>query len=490
MIALLLPTLLLCAPALQEVPATNHSEVVVTQGEDGDLLTIRARNASVASLLTKISKELDRELIGLDTIKDTAPLTIYLEDRPANDAIHWLLGSAGLRGRLSSQTITVVDDTVPFPSREELFGIAEVSFMRAQHRFPQFVRAPQAEMSRAEIQESRSQWSAAVVHYDYLTNQHTGSSLVPEAMLRAGKHLARLGEWEMAAERYRRLAALAFEHESHATARLLLADAFCHMNRSDKALHLLDALETNYATQDPAILKDRLLVRSRALSMTGKAIEALRVLDIAAGYGARRSDAAVFVELTALALERSDRPGEAALAWLSHAREIDLESAKIVALANAARLSITSGDELGAIFIHQQAVEAGFGNELEFYANEARERLGLIEENLTDLTDAQRLERAATQMSKGLASSAARSLEKLYRRRAIMTPHVNLRVANDYARALDANGELARAIRVLREMAGLLQRPEDRKDIYLIASDLYEKHDLIEEALEALQGRL
>jgi len=489
-ITLLLPTLLLCVPAPQELPVTNHSEVIVTQGEDEALLTVRARNASVESLLTRIAKELDRELTGLDTVKDTAPLTIYLEARPANDAIHWVLGSAGLRGRISSQSITVLDDTVPYPTRAELFGIAEVSFIRAQHRFPQFERAPHAEMARAEIQESRGQWSAAVVHYDYLSEEHAGSDLVPEAILRAGAHLGRLGEWEMAAERYRRLADLPFEHEHHANARLMLADAMCHMDRGDKALHLLNALEAGYASQDPTVLKDRLLVRSRALSMADQPIDGLRALDLAAGYGARETDAAVFVELTAIALERSGRPGEAALAWLAHAREADRESAQLAALSNAARLSLEAGDELGAIFIYQQAVEAGFGQELEFYANEARERLGLLEENITDLTDAQRLERAETQMSRGLASSAVRSLEKLYRRRADMAPNVNLRIANDYARALDANGELARAIRVLREMAGLLEMPEDRKEIYVLASELYEKHDLIEEALEALQGRL
>jgi hypothetical protein len=475
--------------ATLERDAGGKFEIQRTQGAEGPLLTVRAQDAPAENVLRAIAKELGREIAGLDYVAESDPITVFLEERPANTVIHWIAGSVGWRISVSSKSLLVTDESPPFPTSAELFDVSEIAYLRALRHHPEHEGAASAEMRLAEVQEMRGAWTAAINHYDFLIDKYHDSPLVPEAMLRSGKHLATLGEWEAAAARFAELAQLEISHPYHATGRLELARALCYMGSPQKAIYALDALETHYPSDLSSERRERLLVRGRALALTGEGIDALKALTAAARYSVSGNEDLGVLEVRALALEHANRPGQASVAWMNLGRHAQGDMQR-KALANAARLAIEAQDELGALFIHEWAADVGLGKATEPYANQARGQLGLQPENFLTFSPDQRIERGATLFAEGLTAEAMNALEPLYRSRNAIEPAARLQLVLTYARALDLEGLDETAISVLREVAGSLDKELQRKEIYLLAAELHEKHGRLAEAIEALEGRL
>lgn len=485
----LLPLLCPLTATALEGNASGKFEVVRSEGPDGPLLTVRAREASAENVLRAIARNLDREIAGLDYVAAAEPITVFLDSRPANTVIHRIAGSVGWRVSISSSSLLVTDETPPFPGSVDLFDISETVYLRALRHHPEHAEAPAAEMRLAEIQEQRGAWTAAINHYDFLIEKYRASPFVPEAMLRSGRHLATLGEWDAAAARFGELAQLDVVHPYHATSRFELARALCNMGNPQKAIYALDALETNYPSDVASERRERFLLRGRALALTGEGIDALKVLAVAARYSPSGSEDLGVLEVRALALEHARRPGQASIAWMKLGERATGDMRR-TALANAARLALESQDELGALFIHQWAADAGLGKSTEEYANRAGARLGLPIVDVLAFSPEQRIERGTTLHAAGLNAEAVNALEPLYRSRNALEPTARLQLALSYARALDAEGLGEVAVSVLREVASTLDKELQRKEIYLLAAELHERHGRLAQAIEALEGRL
>lgn len=481
----LAPVLLAGAAAGQD--GTYEVRVTETGGEP--FLTVHARSAPVESVMRAVAGELGRELTGFERAGETPPVTVYVDERPANVAVHWILGAAGLRAELTGDSIHVVDDTSPYPTRGEVHDLAEIAFLRALRRHPDNARAARSELALAEIQEGRGELAAAVHHYDYLVERNPDSELVPEAMMRSGRHLAALGEWGDAARRFDELARLDTLHPYHAVARVELANALTQAGRANQALHILDSLETYYPTDDAAEREERLLVRARALAQTGAAIEAMRALDLAADLAGEGGDDPRILEVRALATAATGRDGEAAVAWMRYARSVEGEERE-AGLAAAARHALDAEDELGVLFIHGWAERARAGNATAGAASEARARLGLATPSVVAVPAEEHLARAETLYANGLVAEARDALSLLYERRITLDEDQRVRLAIAFTRALEKEGSLERAAGVLREIAGSLESVERRTTLYVHASEMFERRGRLDEALEALEGRL
>jgi len=490
----ILPTLLLAlAPTAQgrftAGADTGRFEVQVAESPDGPLLTVYADHAPIGRVVRNIARQLQLQVKGLEDVDSTEPVGLYFEKRPLTEAIHWILGSAGLRGQLSSETLRIFDDTPPFPTPENLFDLAEVTWLRALRRSPGRPEGIRAEMALAEIQESRGALAAAVNHYEYLIERHPDSEYTAEAMLVSGIHLGELGEWDAAAQRFQQLSRLNKSHPYHALARLELARALCYSNQPTIALYTLEALDQYYPASSDQDKRARLVLRARAEALLGEAIDSLRSLDLAAQYSLEGQPGIEVLEIRAMALERANRPGEAAVAWLQLADRTAGEMQKS-ALVSAAQSALVAGDELGVLFIEAWANELRSDASVEGLAIEARLRIGLETGSIIHLDDGQRLAHAKQLLEAGQSAEAVRGIQLLYQQRDALEESFLLDLGLTYAKALDAESMTDMAIDVLREVAPHLSQRDDRRRLYLLASTIYESHGRLQDALNALEGRL
>ena len=85
---------------------------------------------------------------------------------------------------------------------------------------------------------------------------------------------------------------------------------------------------------------------------------------------------------------------------------------------------------------------------------------------------------------------AVRGLQLLYQQREKLKESFLLELGLTYASALDSEALTDMAIDILREVAPNLSQRDDRRRLYLLASTIYEAHGQLQEALDALEGRL
>lgn len=456
---------------------------------EGPLVSVHARRAPLERVISEIARQLGRSVQGADRLAGHEPLDVYLDARPPARALTWILGTVGLRADLAGDAIVIADETAPYPAETELLALAESAFLYALKDAPRHERSAYAEMALARIQEERGDLEAAVKHYDFVKEKHFAHELAPEALLRSARHLAALGEWALAADRYYELAGLDRPHPYHAVARLELARTLCFLESPKKALHVLDALDTHYPTRDDAKVRERLLVRARGLALAGEGTDALRVLEIVEGTSEQADWSREAREVRALALEALGHAGEAGVAWLAFARDAEGPQRE-TALRRSARLALEAEDELGALFVHAFAAKQGRAELTLPFADEARARLGLASDDPARTTPARQLARGAELLARGESARAVAALEPLFRHRAQLTPGERLRLAVAHAEALAAQGQAERAIFVLRTVAEGLSEEEARREIYVTASRIHERRGALPEAIEALEGRL
>ncbi|MCP3914800.1 MAG: hypothetical protein GY711_04470 [bacterium] len=499
----LLSALALAPPQTQGDERRAYPFEVTRVGSlDTPRLTIRADNAPIERVMLKVAHELGRELKGFDAIMRRPDITARLEGEPAKNAVRWVLGSVNMRAVIDQHEIYVMEDVSAFPDPEELLKRANTRYLRALIDFPDFRDADHAEFARGQVNEALGGefTSDAIYSYDSLVENYPRSVLAPDALYRAARLLRTQGDNEGAALRYERLAELESGHELHADARIELALSLCklaeetrvdgaRLDRAHKALYVLDALDDRIVTRTDQERRARLLVRARALALTEKPIDALKALDLAARYSQSGQNDSEMLELRAMALSRAGEHGASSTAWLAYARE-QTGDELVRAYVNAAEEALRGGHELATIAIEAQARARGFGDALAVPAGEARARLGLIEKSATELDLMQRIRRGERFLQNDDIELAVQALRPVHAQRGALADEGTVRLAEAYAQALDKNGMFVDAIGVLRTAAGELGRVTDRRRIYILASELYERHGHWDKAVDAIQGKL
>jgi len=467
----------------QTAPSVKIEEV------SGDLFcTALARQVPLQLLLEEIGAQAGLTVEGLDRIADVDRVTVHLLRRPLDQAIHRILGAAGLRGRISSERIQVQVDVPLQPSSEEFADLAEVAYLRTLRDHPDDPRAAEMEFAMAGIQEDRGHLGAARGTFDYLVEKHPDSDLVPLALLRSGLLLQELGAWADAATKFTELANLAEPHAHEARARLELARCATELERYRPALLMLDALDRHYPEPTLQERSDRLLLRAHAANGDGQPLEALRCVARIAALDPGPHMRVQIMRERGRALELTNHADRAASAWLALASGME-GGARAEALVEATRLALAAGDELGATFIAAHATDLGHGPAVAQLATEARTRLGL-DPQLKDRTPRQKLAQAERSLQRGAVREAKGLLDPLFRRRIALDAATARAVAIAWARSLELEGDLDGAISVLRLIASETEDDTARRGFYLLAAQLYEKHGRFHEAADAYGGTL
>ena len=459
-------------------------EVVRVGGEL--VCNVEADEVYAYELLSELSLQLERPIDGTETLQRAGSVTVELSERPVDQAIHFILGACGLRGRLTSSAIVVSRDYGPEADVEVLEDAAELAYLRALRKAPRSPDAPRTELELARIQERRSNLAAAHGHYELLVQDHPGSELVPYALFRSGLLLTEMGRWGEAYIEFSNLLNLEREHEYAVPARLWLARSSIEVGDPQRALYVMDALDAALPALDSADLAERLRIRALCHERLDKPLETLRMIDQAERLEGETNES---LELRALALEDNDEPGQAVRAWLVLAeRSSGTQLAR--AYANAARLAYELGDDLGVLFVARKAAERGNESSSSPWVRKARERMGLTPRELSEQTPQTELEHAESLWHEGLHQQAFEASRLLLAPSVEIDEAQRLRASEVCARSADALGRLEDGIAVLRVALELVIDPERRKRIYIIGAELYEGRGRFEDAIDAYEGRL
>ncbi len=505
---LLLPFLSLGAHAQDEVQLRDQRFmwVELNWGEDGQpLLSIQAKDVSAEALTRLIARRLNISRVeGFDQLDDDPHVTVNVTLRPAEQVLRWTLGTVGLTAVVGNDALVVAPDVGANPDGKAMLRKATTRYLDALRRFPDYPDADRAQMARATIAErlGQEEWSTAVLNYDQLIEEYPHSDLVPEALQRCGHLYGEMGVWDQAILRYEELSRREDPHPYHAIARLELADALCHRGETEsepavavgmgnKALYVLEALDASYPTKEPQQRYERLLVQARAHALAGNGIRALQTLDAAARYSRAGVKDARILELRARALEHAGELAAASSAWLAWAESMEGQ-ARIDGYQRAARAALRAGEDLAVLMIHARAEELGFGDELASAEAQARATLGLPVTTASALDPAADLARGENHVTARRWKAAREVLRGVYQQRSQLSPEEEVRLATAYAKSLHKLGHEEAAIDVLRAIVGDLDKEPLRRQLYLLAADLYEnrtqpRFDL---AVEALKGRL
>jgi len=454
---------------------------------DGDrVCNLHAQDVYPDHVLGALAAQLDRTLEGLDAFELGRTISIDLRGRPLDQTLTYVLGACGLRGRLTSTTIEIQKDIAADAPIEEIENAAELAYLRALRRFPRSPEAARTELAIASIKERRGNSAAARGHYDLLVQEHPSSELVPYALMRSGTLLQEMGRASEAWAEFSNLLNLEREHPYGVVARLALARLSVELDDPQRGLYVVDALDTALPATDPTELAERLRIRALCLERLGRPMETLRLIDQAERIEGETLES---LELRALALEDSDRHGEAVRAWLTLGQKAPAKQLGR-AFSNAARLAFEVGDDVGVLFIQRQGAVRDADSDAPLWAAKSRERMGLPVEALAETTIEAQLTYAESLWKEGLAQQAFDAARPLLAPGAMRTEEGHVRALVVYARAADAVGRLEDGIAVLRVALATTHESDNRGTIYALAGELYERHGRFEDAIDAYEGRL
>lgn len=485
----LLMLCLLAAPVAAQGARDGTFEVLVEELQGDELCSIKARNASVQEMLEEIARQTGRELEGFQHAETNAGVTVRLNSRPLDQALHYVLGTVGLRAETTSRTIFVRPDLPPFAEREDLLDAADLAYQRALSFTPGSRQADDAEMALGEIAEELGKLAKARSHYEYLVDRFPYSALVPEAMHRAATLHMQDGNWDNAAVLFRNLIELDVQHSWLVSAYIGLARSSAHLGNHDHAIYGLNDVDRRFPATTAERRGERNYVRARALIGRGEYVEALRVLQRRDTIETPGHHPGERVELIAAALELSGRGSDAAIAWLEYSQSA-LGKERERAFQQAARLALDAGDEVGVMMIARQAQRDGLGPSLRPLLHEARAQLDLVDQDLTLLSRGQRMDRAEHLVRDGRFHDAYVVLNPNTSELALMNADELFRFAVLYAECVEEEEGVRSAIRLLREVLPRLLDITRRSEIYVLAARLYEKNEMFDEAIQAYGGKL
>lgn len=486
--------------------STDSSRLDVRMEGGEQVVTLHAKNLPANEVLDGLCDALGRRLRWTEEIDNIPNVTVHLVDGYPNDVLRTVIGAAGLRVRLTSDQVEVSKEFGAFAKREELLFASEAAYTMALRRFPNNPARVAAREALAEMSIAENRLDRAVEHYGYLIEEFRVArdqslaiapellEFIPEALVRSGRLQVELRRWDAARESFQLLADIGdlSPHSYFPEALRELARCQCELGDPKKALYQVRALSSNpeFAPKDDMDRARRLLVEARALILTEEPVSALRLLDQCAALHQISFKNYEVMELRAKALEKSGRPAEAAQAWLGFYYDVKLDDERRKALVNAANLSLTSGDEVAVMMIHEMAKEHGWGSDIQPALNLARARLSIDSTNFMAGSTAERLLRAEDLHTSGLNGQARQVLEGLYEVHLALGQSEKIRLAFAYAKVLDQLEGVDSAIKVLRVIAATLETQEARTRLYLLAAEIYETHEMFDQAIDAYAGTL
>lgn len=464
---------------------------------DGDqYCNVQAKDVQVHVLMAKLGRELEREVVGFEDVESSPRINVFLRERPIEQAVSYILGSAGLSSKISARRITVGGELPPFPAKEDALRAAEVAFMTTLRRFPNSEDAPLARLELAEIAIDQGRTATAVDHYELLIESYPDHASVQDARMLAGELLVDLAEWTQALPHFEAIANIKLDDKSPAEllpvvaiARRELARCILMRGEPRRAQFMLQGLEHSLPPEDDRDRAERWLLQSRALIELGQSDQALLFLDRAMRLGQGIVSEFEGMDLRARCMDLSGKPVEASLAWLHWSRTQEIDN-KRKALVRAAELALTvEGEELAVIFLHKYATDEGCGDALDPYYNEARSRLGLEAVSFENSTPSTRLDRGEQLVVSGSEVQAANLFKILRRDFWTLPAEDRLRYGLAYAPLLEDESVDA-ALEFLREVVRTLESVENRSRLYLLAAEICERHGRFDEAADAYGGKL
>jgi tetratricopeptide (TPR) repeat protein len=483
---------LLLAPPLTGVWQEPAPYTLAVEQLDGEAwCSIMADRAPARELISALAGELGVAVEGLASVPPDARVTVDLRRRPLNEALAWMLGSIGLRAEQRVNTWTLLPAVRADATVEELRDLAVVAYLRATRAHPKHPAAAGAEHSQAQIEEARGNLAAARAHYDTLTESYPGSQLVPEAFLRSGEILERTGQYAQAGQRFEQLLRLEREHPFEAPARTALARCTANQGDWQRALHMVNALDANIPPTTESDLVERQLVRARASIDAGDLATASELLDDVDRRRATRALRCRSFELRARLHESAGEPGPAGRALLALAAELE-GTQRAAALLRAARCALAAGDELGALLAAGHVPASDASPEAERAARElrarAREELGL-DQPASPLEDTERrLARCEELHDAKLFAEPQAELRALLAEP--LDEELRVRALLLLARCESRTDGVDAAVASLREGLPRLTDPDGRRRVYVLAGELYERVERLDEAVDAYRGRL
>lgn len=491
-------TLLSLALGAPQADSVVSESLVKTYEESGDIYCdVQARGAQIHHVMAKLARSLEVDLRGFEDVEESRHVNAFLQHRPVDQAIQFLLGSVGMTATVTASYIEVRGELPPFPDTASTLQAAEIAYLKALQRYPHSEEAPKARMSLAEISLDQGFPARAVRHYEALIDDYPSCEFVHEAHMRAGRLLVGLEQWPEAQAHFEAMANIKIDEATPrewipmiAEARRELARCVLWRGEPRRAQYMLQGLEHSIPPTDDADLAQRLLLMARALLDLGRGEEGILFLDRAMQLGTGVVGEFESMDLRARGMELADKPIEAAVAWLHWSRSQD-EDNKRKALARAAHLALSvEGEELAVLFLHKQAQADGLGDELLPFVNEARSRLGLAAESYTNSTPSIRLERGEQLLASGSTDQAADVFASIEDDFWGLTAANRLRYALAYAPLLETESSVDAAIELLRQVARSLESRDNRAQLYVLAAEIYERHGRFDEAAEAYGGKL
>ena len=133
---------------------TSGAFDVLVEEVSGDMLcSIRARNASIHEVVADVAAQAGLELTGFDLARTQFLVTARLDSRPIDQALHYVLGSAGFRAEVTSRSVIVRPELPPFAEQADLLDAASLAYSRMLAFHPGAQSGDKAELALARIHE-------------------------------------------------------------------------------------------------------------------------------------------------------------------------------------------------------------------------------------------------------------------------------------------------------------------------------------------------
>jgi len=479
--------LALAALGFQQPAATALVSTVQREGEW--YCSISAPRSPLGSLVEQLAGAMQMRIEGLERISPTALVTVELRERPAAQALDWLLGSCNLRASWRTGVVAIRELVPASPTPDELRDLALSAYSSALRSFPDAESGAAAAFAKASIFERRGDLSQAISGFESLARAFPHADQASEALIRAARMLFAAGDYENAGNRYADLVRLGSKGPLELEARLGFAECLARQGDFRTALRLVVALDLSSPAADRAELHRRLLVRARCVLGDGNPEGARKLLAESQNGGLEPALEEQFYELSARALPADAPPMQAARAWMEYARRCSGE-ARSAAVREAARLTRISGDELGALWIDRWAQLNGAGDAAHAHARAAREAMGLDDLSLETDPAEDRLARAERLARARLWAEGHSAFRALREQSLPLDEPALTRMYLGLARCLHGLERIDDAIGMLREGLELVAAPEQRREFYVCAAAIFEDCGRIDDAIDAYRGRL
>lgn len=486
-------------------PAVVPLIVEIKAEPDGsEYATVIGANVSIQTICNEIAEESNRIVFGFRTDERdlSSPLvTVDLRNRPLEEVLEYVLGTAGLVAELSRDVLNVRLDTTN-EDGDALLLRALAGYGRASYAYPDHDLAAAARLAQGEIEERRGLDQAALSHYQLLIESHPASPLVLDAFMRSGDLLQRMGEWARAIDQYRYVSEISPEDLEASDdevapldryvqeAKLEIARCNLELGRSDFALLILNVLEREHPALDRVQVMARATLRALCYLELGSYIEALKVLDELERGFVTEDVAHLALEIRARCFDGMDLRKEAAKAWLFHAR-IAPEPQRSLSYERASELFLALEEYAGVMLVAGEVRHHDVDADVAADERLARAALGLeYDLNADNSTAAERVDAADVAASTEDWDEVTILLGPLFGELELAPEPLRAQIALGWAQALYSTEGIDAAITALRDARQVFDRlqPEDTPRLDQKAAELFESAGNFDAAYEAYEG--